>query len=198
MITKDQKFENKSAHNRYTDTYIEILSTYKNQLNRSFDQKIELKEDFFHFIQFIMRAMIIVFAIVLIGSVTLMSVMAFMDLISLQFIVGAATAIISSFVSLLLGIIKLPKIIAKYLFDKEENNLMESIIKNIQIYELNATRYETIKEKASIDAINNASDDLIEDVKTDFSDYKDPTDQTNDDEQLQSLSDFSTQESFFT
>ena len=33
MITKDQKFEKKSAHNRYTDTYIEILSTYKDQLN---------------------------------------------------------------------------------------------------------------------------------------------------------------------
>lgn len=198
MITKDQKFEKKSAHNRYTDTYIEILSTYKDQLNKSFDQKIKLKEDFFHFIQFIMRVMVVVFAIVLIGSVILMSAMAFMNLISLQFIVGAATAIISSFVSLLLGIIKLPKIIAKYLFDKEENNLMEGIIKNIQIYELNATRYEAVKEKASIDAINNASDDLIEDVKTDFSDYKDPTDQTNDVEQQQSLNNCSIQESFFT
>lgn len=187
MITKDQKFENKSAHNRSTDTYIEILNTYKDQLNKSFDQKIKLKKDFFHFIQFVMRVMVVVFAIVLIGSVILMSAMAFMNLISLQFIVGAATAIISSFVSLLLGIIKLPKIIAKYLFDKEENNLMEGIIKNIQIYELNATRYEAVKEKASIDAINNASDDLIEDVKTDFSDYKDPTDQTNDVEQQQSL-----------
>lgn len=61
---------------------------------------------------------------------------------SIATIAGAITAMISSFITMLLAIMKLPKIIARYLFNKKEDKLMAEIIKNIQKYEIKAVNID--------------------------------------------------------
>lgn len=56
---------------------------------------------------------------------------------------------LSSFATMLVSIFKLPQIIADYLFNKDEDNQMIEIIKNIQQYEIDAVKLE---KTVSIDA----------------------------------------------
>ena len=55
--------------------------------------------------------------------------------ISIEAIVSMATVLIPSISSLIVAFIKLPEIIAKYLFNSDEDNYMNIIIKNIQDYD---------------------------------------------------------------
>lgn len=54
---------------------------------------------------------------------------------------------LSTFATMLISIFKLPQIIADYLFNKEEDQMMNEIIKNIQKYELDAVRIEKENKK---------------------------------------------------
>lgn len=55
--------------------------------------------------------------------------------ISMEAILGMLTVIVPSISSLIVAFIKIPKIIAEYLFNVKEDNDMNSIIKNIQDYD---------------------------------------------------------------
>ena len=59
---------------------------------------------------------------------------------------------LSSFTTMLVSIFKLPQIIGDYLFNKDEDNQMIEIIKNIQQYEIDVDKQEKM---ASIDANDN-------------------------------------------
>lgn len=51
-------------------------------------------------------------------------------------VIGAISALISAFTSMVVAVLNLPKIVAEYLFDKNEDNNMTQIIKGIQTYEV--------------------------------------------------------------
>lgn len=72
---------------------------------------------------------------------------------SAAIITGAITTIFSSFTTMVLSIFKLPKIIADYLFNKEEDKLMSEIIQNIQKYEIDAVKYELESIKLKLEKI---------------------------------------------
>lgn len=147
------KNSERSTHSRYTEAYIGILNTYKEQLSRSIKNKNNLKKSFFRAIRLIMYVMTYTFAGVIIISLILMGAMVLFDNSSVEIIAGAIVTIISSFVTMVLSIFKLPKIIADYLFNKEEDNQMAEIIGNIQKYELDAVKAEKLHDKAKVDAV---------------------------------------------
>ena len=171
LDTRDDShsYERKSTHDQYTEAYIGILNTYEQQLENSITKKNELKEKFFDCIKIIMICMVCIFAGVVILSLEIMLLMVICNSSSVEILVGAIVSIVSSFVTLLLGIYKLPQIIADYLFNKEEDKLMKQIIRNIQKYELNAAQTEKLREHASVDALANTvldsqgQDSLLED-----------------------------------
>lgn len=145
----------KSTHDQYTEAYVGILNAYKEQLSQSVDKKNELKQHFFDCIKKIMTAMVWTFAIVVIMSMIVMGLMAIFNTSSTQILTGAILSIISSFVTMILGIYKLPQIIADYLFNKQEDEQMKEIILNIQQYELDADKTERMRDQASVDAVMN-------------------------------------------
>lgn len=127
---------------KYTDAYIDILNTYKEQINSSVNKKNYLKEQFYKMIKLIMYILTWLFVGSIAASIVLFIIIILNDYSSASIITGAITAIISSFITMVLSIFKLPKIIAKYLFNKKEDELMRDIIGNIQTYEINAVKYE--------------------------------------------------------
>lgn len=145
----------KSTHDQYTEAYVGILNAYKDQLSQSVEKKNDLKQNFFESIKKIMHNMVIIFGIVVVLSLIVMAIMAACNSSSTQILTGAIVSIVSSFVTMVLGIYKLPQIIADYLFNKEEDQLMKEIIENIQKYELDADRVERMRAQASVDAVMN-------------------------------------------
>lgn len=154
--TKQEKDEALDAHGKYTDAYVGILNTYRTQIEKSITKKNELKDKFFKVIRFVMIVLIVLFVISIIGSFFIFWTMIKLEYQSVAVITGAITAMMSSFATMILSIFKLPKIIGDYLFNKEEDQLMNEIIKNIQTYEIDAVRLERIaqtdaeKEKANV------------------------------------------------
>ena len=141
-MVNDKNTKNEKSivpHEEYTQTYIEILNTYKEQISSSVENKNELKRRFFGVIKFMLMFLFV--------ASILISFFIFVKMINQQYqsvavITGAVTAILSSFATMVLSIFKLPKIIADYLFNKEEDKLMNEVIKNIQKYEIDAVRLE--------------------------------------------------------
>lgn len=141
-----------STHSQYTEAYVGILNAYKEQLNVSVKEKNSLKRDFFKAIRFIMIAMVFIFGIVLLAALIVMGIMATHENPSIEILAGAIVSIISSFVTMILGLYKLPQIIADYLFNKEEDKQMTEIIVNIQKYELDVDKTEKLRNQAQVDA----------------------------------------------
>lgn len=143
----------KSTHDRYTKKYIEILESYKKYIDNSVASKINLKNNFFITIQAIMMIMTASFVIILVLSIVIIAIMTYLNKNSAQIITNSIVAIISSFVTMVLSLLKLPQIIADYLYNKDEDEQMNKIIGNIQTYELNAVKEEKMLEKAKVDAV---------------------------------------------
>lgn len=145
----------KSPHDQYTEAYVGILNAYQGQLKESVVKKNELKDNFFKCIKNIMYFMVITFGIVVVLSLGIMGLMIVFKTVSTEIISGALLSIISSFVTMIMAIYKLPQIIADYLFNKEEDKQMTDIIVNIQKYELDADKTEKMRTQATIDAAMN-------------------------------------------
>lgn len=143
----------KSTHDRYTKIYIEILESYKKYIDNSVASKINLKNNFFITIQAIMMIMTASFVIILVLSIVIIAIMTYLNKNSAQIITNSIVAIISSFVTMVLSLLKLPQIIADYLYNTDEDEQMNKIIGNIQTYELNAVKEEKMLEKAKVDAV---------------------------------------------
>ena len=146
-------------HARYTESFVKLLDEYKTQVKNSSENKNKLKKDFFKVICVIMYTMIAAF----IGTLACTLYILYTKDISLSVISGAITAIISSFVTMLTAILKLPQIIANYLFNKDEDNQMVEIIKSIQQYEIGLAKsnYEAV-EKADEEKKANPDQNLEE------------------------------------
>ncbi len=154
------------AHKQYTKAYIDILNTYNSQLEESTTKKHDLKENFFKLIRLIMIILIILFIISVIVSFAVFVLMIIYHYSSVSVITGAITAMLSTFATIVLSIFKLPKIIADYLFNKEEDAHISDIIKNIQKYELDAVKLE---KTAFIDAEKEKSNEQNDDLSIETS-----------------------------
>lgn len=129
--------------NREKDSYIKIDQEFNRFLHNFVDieekkenQKLDLKDQFFWFI------MIGFFALML---TPLIIAIAGRNMSNIAMIVSLVTALIE----LVSAIIVLPKIIAEYLFNKEEDSNMVQIIRNMQEY--NEKKHEYIEKKQKDD-----------------------------------------------
>ena len=111
---------------------------YTQQLADNAKSKKVLKKRFFN----VMCAIIFFMIFSFIGTLVFTFNLLFSKNISPTIISGIIPAIISSFVTMLTAILKLPQIIANYLFNKDEDNQMVEIIKSIQRYEIDISESE--------------------------------------------------------
>ena len=129
--------------NREKDSYIKIDQEFKRFLHnfvnieeKKEQQKLNLKDQFFWFIMIgFLALMLTPLIIVIVGR----------NMSNASMIVSLITALIE----LVSAIIVLPKIIAEYLFNKEEDANMIQIIKNMQEY--NEKKHEYIEKKQEAD-----------------------------------------------
>jgi hypothetical protein len=178
------------THKEYTEAYVNILNVYKDQINSSVSKKNILKGNFFKTIKIIMYILTGLFVVSIIFSLILFGIMIIFNYQSAEIIAGAITTIISTFVTMTISIFKLPKIIANYLFNKKEDKLMNSIIKNIQRYEIKAIKYEIknlkVEKLKQLNAeASNASN--TPDIDITVSSYNTPTPSQNDENHLTEL-----------
>lgn len=148
--TNDKKEKEKPTTNQdeeqntnYTAFYIALVNTYTAQFANNADSKKNLKNRFFNVMCTIIFFMIFSF----IGTLIFTFVLLFTKNISPSIISGIIPVIISSFVTMLTAILKLPQIIANYLFNKDEDNQMVEIIKSIQQYEVDISKSEYAARK---------------------------------------------------
>lgn len=135
------------SHDKYTESYIGILDQYKEQITSYTTAKNKLKERSFILIATIMSVLIFIFCIVVVISFVLFFNMLKSRSDSIAVIVGAVTAIVSSFATMVVSMFKMPEIITKYLFNKDEDKQMTTIIQNIQSYEIAFLKQETERIK---------------------------------------------------
>lgn len=158
---KEVSNTSRSTHDKYTDSYIGILDQYKELLSKSVEKKNALKEEFFNVIKVIMYWMIGVFSVATIGSIIAICIAK-----SPEVLAGAIVSVLSSFATMMASIFKLPEIIAKYLFNKKEDNLMKDIIENIQNYEIKASDFDKQDIMESMDIMikgsSSTEDNIIE------------------------------------
>lgn len=150
-----------NPHDLYTKAYIGILNSYQNQIDKASTGKIKLKDQFFHVIKQIMYLLTGLFIFTIVAAIILFGIMVITNYQSISLIAGAITAIVSSFVTAMISIFKLPEIIATYLFNKEEDQTMSDIIKNIQEYEIRAVDSERALIRAEYDAAAVKSNSFI-------------------------------------
>lgn len=117
---------------KHSQTYSELLSTYTKATKRSVLIRDILKILFFAITIGSLATIVVVFCITLHHSFKLFDSFKSINEISLEGILSTMTIIIPSICSLVVAFIKIPEIIAEYLFNTEEENYMNSIIKNIQ------------------------------------------------------------------
>lgn len=165
-MEKDEKQERPSrepgiSREEYTQAYVNILHTYDEQIKSSVKKRNELKDKFFTMVDTIMENLIYLFMISIIASFGACVILAICRYDAPAVIAGIITSVVSSFVTMILSILKLPRIIAKYLFNKEEDRMMNEIIKNIQTYEIDVVKAErhASSEKAATTTDSKTEDD---------------------------------------
>ena len=129
--------------NREKDSYIKIDQEFNRFLHNFVDieekkeqQKLNLKDQFFWFIMLGFLALMLTPLIIVIVGRNMSST-------------SMMVSLITTLIELVSAIIVLPKIIAEYLFNKEEDANMIQIIKNMQEY--NEKKHEYIEKKQEDD-----------------------------------------------
>lgn len=122
----DMATEHKQSMLEHSEKYTNILDAFITNTTNTFEQKLKFKQHFFYF------------SLTSLGFVTLMffglsfyAITIKTDTVS----VGVLSSLGTTFVSLLSMYIIIPKIIAKYLFNRKEDKNMTTIIKSIQNYD---------------------------------------------------------------
>lgn len=83
------------------------------------------------------------------------------NIINIDTVLSVITVLFPSFVSMIVAFIKIPEIIAKYLFNIQEDRYMNSVIKNIQDYDKNMF---ALGQKAEIVANINRTEMELDDI----------------------------------
>lgn len=136
MADTDQQADsrtNASEYRKHTEKYTEILSNYAAYTKSSNDMKACYKKIFFWAVMGILFALAAVFLYSVYSAFEVMKALPdTKENIPMENIAGAAAAVISSSVTVLAAVLKLPEIIAEYLFNPEEDKGMAQVIGQIQ------------------------------------------------------------------
>lgn len=122
----DMAAEHKQSMLEHSGKYTDILDIFITNSRETSEQKLRFKKHFFYF------------SIFSLGFVTLLFIVLSIFIFATgtnETNVGALSTLGTTFVSLLSMYIIIPKIIAKYLFNRKEDKNMITIIKSIQNYD---------------------------------------------------------------
>lgn len=127
---------NESVYLQHTRKYTSLLDAFIINTKVSNWLKIILKVLFFITIIVIMLALGLLFAYSVCNTFSIIRAFDTTKDESSESIIGAVVSIIPSFATLLVSLIKLPQIIAEYLFNPKEDKNMVKVIGQIQNYDL--------------------------------------------------------------
>ena len=120
---------------KHSKNYSKLLDAYVTSVKTNIFLKNLFKILFFFVTMGSMLAIIYFFYISLRYTLDNFSKFDNLNEISIEAILSILTIILPTISSLIIAFIKIPKIIARYLFNIEEDNYMNSVIKNIQDYD---------------------------------------------------------------
>lgn len=130
---------------KHSKIYSELLKIYVTSVKENIVMKKQFKIIFF--ITTIGILIIIVVLFILSFIFVFNNIRKFSNLndITIEAILGMITILLPSITSLIVAFIKIPEIIAQYLFNTNEDNYMDSIIKSIQNHDISmvSMEYET-------------------------------------------------------
>ncbi len=128
-------FQKKGEIDHHDESYTKFLDVYAYNTEMNCALKFKLKQWFFAITMGILVAITLLFAVSMWGAFQIVKKVEDINSISLEAILGVVTIIAPSITSLIVAFVKIPEIIAQYLFNIEEESSMNSIIKNIQDYD---------------------------------------------------------------
>lgn len=132
----NHKQSDESVYLQHTKKYTDLLDVFIKSSRSSNLLKFWLKIFFFFVIISIMLFLSYLFGYSIHYSFNIIEELDVTNQDSVGSIIGIVSAIISSLTTMIVSLIKLPKIIAKYLFNPEEDQNMVKIIGQIQHYDL--------------------------------------------------------------
>ena len=175
--TKSEKSSDKeirlveTSHNlesiQHSLSYSNLLDVYVSSIKWNTRIKMGLKIIFFGITMGILIAVVVLFYIAINYATSYYESIKDMNKMSLEAIISVCSVLIPAISSLIVAFIKIPEIIAKYLFNQKEDNLVNSIIKNIQDYDREMYKIEHITNEMLTEQkekIKNAEDEIIEDA----------------------------------
>lgn len=151
---------------KHSKNYSKLLDIYVNTTRFNIIMKISFKILFFFVTMGSMLAMIYLFYISLQYAFNSFDKFDSLNDISVEAILSIITVVLPAISSLIVAFVKIPEIIAQYLFNVEEDNYMNSIIKNIQDYDKSMFAMEHKIDELLMDNKDqepSASDDSIDD-----------------------------------
>lgn len=176
-------------YGKHTRKYTKLLKNYISHTKSANKIKNDYKIIFFWIIIAIMNALTLAF---LISLCSVLFIIIYLSIskkpIPMESIIGLMTTVVSSFVTMLVSLFKLPKIIAKYLFNPEEDKNMATVIGHIQTYDIGMYKIDKELEKESMKKIlNNQAGDQEEATAVDETEeiIGNPSDMANETNPLQ-------------
>ncbi|MBD5395904.1 MAG: hypothetical protein HDR71_16955 [Lachnospiraceae bacterium] len=158
----DIKFYKKqrSESVKHSKSYSRLLDIYVDSVQENIKIKRRHKNFFFNITMGILLIIVIVFILTLFYAVIKLSKFDNLNSVSLEAILSIITVLAPSMTSLIVAFIKIPEIIAEYLFNIQEDNYMNSVIKNIQDYDKSMF---DIEQKINKDLKKERSDEIPDD-----------------------------------
>lgn len=133
---KNKIHTNESVYIKHNKKYSHLLDVFIKNTKASNRLKNRLKVLFFVIIILIMVALCFLFGYSVYSTFKIIKDLDAANNESTESIVGAVVSIVPSLATMLVSLIKLPKIIAEYLFNPQEDENMVKIIGQIQNYDL--------------------------------------------------------------
>lgn len=134
----------------HTKKYTMLLGDYITHTKESNNIKNRYKQIFFFVILGMMVVLVALFFISVFKSFNMLKTLSGN---AVAVVAGVVTTMISSFVTMVVSIFKLPKIIAEYLFNPEEDKNMGTIIRYIQKYDVSMYKIQKDIEDSNVNRV---------------------------------------------
>lgn len=173
---QDKKKEN-TKYDEHTKKYTDLLDSFITNTKSSNKLKSGLKIAFFIIIVLIMVGLAALFSYSVYKAFNVIMYLNTENNHSTESVIGTVASIIPSLATMIVALIKLPKIIAKYLFNPEEDKNMVAIIEKIQNYDIQMYSLENDIEHLLMKSQKKSTtnDKPIEEL----SEMKEPSSETN-------------------
>ena len=127
---------NKEDHESRSDGYTKLIENYAKGIRRNTWAKFIMKIVFFVIVMCVLGGLSYTFYYAITYTISMIQNMIKSNHISFNMIAATLTPLVSSFGTIIISLLKLPEIIAKYLFNPQEDESAIAIVKNIQRYDI--------------------------------------------------------------